>query len=64
MYVSGIELANGYHELLDAEELIRRNRETNRLRTAEGKPMLPEQSRLLAAMRIGPAARSRRGLGL
>lgn len=53
LYMAGIELANGYHELLDAEELRRRNRETNRLRSAEGKPMLPEQSRLLIAMESG-----------
>jgi lysyl-tRNA synthetase class 2 len=53
LYVSGVELANGYHELIDAEELLRRNRETNRIRIAEGKTMLPEQSRLLAAMRSG-----------
>ncbi len=53
LYVSGIELANGYNELLDAEELIGRNRETNRLRGLEGKLVLPEQSRFLAAMRSG-----------
>lgn len=53
LYLSGIELANGYQELLDAEELKERNLETNRLRMAEGKPMLPEQSRLLAAMESG-----------
>jgi elongation factor P--(R)-beta-lysine ligase len=53
LYVSGIELANGYNELLDPNELRRRNRENNRLRTAEGKPALPEQSRLLAAMESG-----------
>ncbi|MGD0518856.1 MAG: EF-P lysine aminoacylase EpmA [Thermoguttaceae bacterium] len=53
LYVSGVELANGYHELLDPEELLRRNRETNRLRGLEGKSTLPEQSRLLAAMRSG-----------
>jgi lysyl-tRNA synthetase class 2 len=53
LYVSGIELANGYHELLDPEELRLRNRENNRRRAAEGKPALPEQSRLLAAMESG-----------
>jgi lysyl-tRNA synthetase class 2 len=53
LYVDGIELANGYHELLDAEELLRRNRETNRLRQAEGNTALPEESRLAAAMRSG-----------
>jgi lysyl-tRNA synthetase class 2 len=53
LYVAGLELANGYHELLDAEALRRRNQENNRLRTADGKPTLPEESRLLEAMRQG-----------
>jgi len=53
LYVDGIELANGYHELLDADELRRRTRENNRLRSAEGKTTLPEESRLLAAMEAG-----------
>jgi lysyl-tRNA synthetase class 2 len=53
LYVDGIELANGYHELLDAEELIARQRRTNELRAAEGKPKLPEQNRLIEAMQHG-----------
>jgi elongation factor P--(R)-beta-lysine ligase len=53
LYVSGIELANGYNELLDPKELRRRNRENNLRRTSEGKAALPEQSRLLAAMESG-----------
>jgi elongation factor P--(R)-beta-lysine ligase len=53
LYVSGMELANGYNELVDADELLRRNRETNCLRAAEGNPPLPEQSRMLNAMRSG-----------
>jgi len=53
LYVSGMELANGYHELLDAEELRRRSVESNRLREADGKPPLPEPARLLAAMEAG-----------
>lgn len=53
LYVEGIELANGYHELLDAEELADRNRQNNQARQAAGKPVLPEESRLLAAMRTG-----------
>ena len=53
LYIDGIELANGYHELLDAEELSRRNRHANAARLADGKPPLPEESRLLAAMRSG-----------
>lgn len=53
LYVDGVELANGYHELLDAEALLARNVENNRLREADGKPPLPVESRLLAAMRSG-----------
>lgn len=53
LYVDGIELANGYHELLDAETLAARNAENNRLRVADGKSPLPESSRLLEAMRYG-----------
>ena len=53
LYVDGIELANGYHELLDADELRARNRAVNRLRQADGKPALPETSRLLEAMDRG-----------
>jgi elongation factor P--(R)-beta-lysine ligase len=50
LYVEGIELANGYHELLDPQVLRARNRENNRARVADGKQPLPEESRLLAAM--------------
>jgi lysyl-tRNA synthetase class 2 len=53
LFASGIELANGYHELVDPAELRRRNKETNTLRIADGKRPLPEQSRLLAAMESG-----------
>jgi len=53
LFVSGIELANGYHELLDPAELRRRNARANAQRQADGKPPLPEQSRLLAAMQSG-----------
>ncbi len=53
LYVDGIELANGYHELLDADELLRRNNLNNDLRQADGKPALPTDSRLLTAMARG-----------
>ncbi len=53
LYVGGWELANGYHELLDAAELRRRNARANELRRADGKAALPEDSRLLAAMERG-----------
>ncbi len=50
LYVRSIELANGYHELVDPGVMRRRNREAALQRAAEGKPPLPEESRLLAAM--------------
>ena len=48
-----MELANGYHELLDAQELRDRNRDTNKQRLADGNDRLPEESRLLDAMDSG-----------
>jgi lysyl-tRNA synthetase class 2 len=53
IYVEGVELANGYHELLDAEELSSRNSINNQQRVKDGSPLLPEESRLLEAMRHG-----------
>jgi lysyl-tRNA synthetase class 2 len=53
LYVSGWELANGYHELLDAGELRRRNVRANELRRGDGKAALCGESRLLAAMEHG-----------
>lgn len=53
LYVRGIELANGYHELLDPAVLRERNRTNNQLRQADGKPRLPEESRLLGVMDHG-----------
>jgi len=64
LFVRGVELANGYHELLDAEELRQRNRQANDDRAGEGKPRLPEESRLLAAMDSGLPACSGTALGL
>jgi elongation factor P--(R)-beta-lysine ligase len=53
LYVSGVELANGYHELLEAGELRRRSAAVNAQRISDGKPPLPESNRLLAAMEAG-----------
>ena len=53
LYVAGMELANGYHELLDPAELRARNAQVNAQRKAEGKAVLPAENRLLAAMRSG-----------
>ena len=53
LYVNGIELANGYHELLDSVVLRQRNRDNNAVRAADGRYTLPEESRLLSAMDLG-----------
>jgi lysyl-tRNA synthetase class 2 len=53
LFVNGVELANGYHELLDPAVLQRRNSTNNQLRLADGKSALPESSRLLSAMEYG-----------
>ena len=64
LFVDGIELANGYHELLDAEVLRERNATVNDQRVADGKTRLPEDSRLLAAMDHGLPACAGTALGL
>ncbi len=56
LYVDGVELANGYHELLDVDELLRRNELVNQQRLADGNSALPVESRLLDAMRAGMPA--------
>jgi lysyl-tRNA synthetase class 2 len=53
LYVHGIELANGYHELVDPEALRARIRANNAARQSDGKAPLPEENRLLAAMQHG-----------
>ncbi|MEZ6137648.1 MAG: EF-P lysine aminoacylase EpmA [Pirellulaceae bacterium] len=63
LYMGGIELANGYHELLDAGELARRNTQVALERRGDGKPPLPTSSHLEAAMRVGLPACSGCALG-
>jgi lysyl-tRNA synthetase class 2 len=53
LYVTGIELANGYHELRDAAELRARIARANQERLADGKPALPAENRLLSALEAG-----------
>jgi lysyl-tRNA synthetase class 2 len=64
LFVQGIELANGYHELLDPHVLAARNRLTNETRLASGLRALPDNDRLLAAMRHGIPACSGVALGM
>ncbi len=53
LVVNGLELANGYHELTDAEELRGRMRCDNQHRQGLGKPAVEPDQCLLAAMRHG-----------
>ena len=53
LYVGGLELANGYDELLDANELQQRFEEDNQQRCRQGKAEMPIDKNLLAAMDHG-----------
>jgi lysyl-tRNA synthetase class 2 len=64
LYFKGIELANGYHELTDANEFRRRIEETNRQRVNAGKPQLPSTNRLIGAMEFGLPQMTGVALGL
>ena len=53
LFLNGIEIANGYNELLDADELRHRFKKTQRNRIFDGQASLPVESRLLTAMETG-----------
>ena len=53
LVVDGVEVANGYHELRDADELESRMGADNRRRRAVGRPEVAADQRLLAAQRQG-----------
>jgi lysyl-tRNA synthetase class 2 len=53
LYISGVEICNGYQELTDADELRRRISAQSALRRRDGNRPLPAQSRLLDAMEAG-----------
>lgn len=53
LFAEGLELANGYLELLDAAVLRDRMKSANAWRLRDGKSALPESNRLLAAMEAG-----------
>jgi elongation factor P--(R)-beta-lysine ligase len=50
LYIRGLELCNGYHELADAQEQRRRIRDENRRRVALGKVPYPVDEDFLAAL--------------
>lgn len=52
-FIGPLELANGFHELADANEQERRFRRDNRARAEAGLPRMPVDERLLDALRAG-----------
>jgi lysyl-tRNA synthetase class 2 len=53
LYLNGLELANGFHELADAAEQRRRFEEDNAARQRAGLPVMPLDEALLAALEAG-----------
>ena len=64
VYADGLELGNGYLELLDTDELRRRQQHDLARRREKGLPQLPADHNLLAAMDHGLPACSGVALGL
>lgn len=64
LYDRGVELANGYEELLDADELVARAGLNNRRRVQGGREPLPVETKLVQAMRQGLPPCSGVALGL
>ncbi|PHQ34848.1 EF-P lysine aminoacylase EpmA [Rhodopirellula bahusiensis] len=64
LFYRGVELANGYDELLDAEELKKRYEHNNQIRISHGRPALTVETTLLQAMRRGLPACSGVALGV
>lgn len=64
LYAGGMELANGYDELLDGQELRQRFENDNQQRHSQGKPEMPIDENLLTAMAHGLAECSGVALGL
>jgi len=64
LFASGVELANGYDELLDPDELVQRFEANNRVRAASGREVLPMPARFLESMRRGLPACSGVALGV
>ena len=53
LYIEGVELANGYHELIDASEQRVRFEQANEARVASGRSSLPLDTDLLEALESG-----------
>ncbi|WP_386687679.1 elongation factor P--(R)-beta-lysine ligase [Lonepinella sp. MS14437] len=63
-YYKGLELANGFHELIDAHEQMNRFEQDNHLRQKLGLPTRSIDTRLLAALQAGMPNTSGVALGV
>jgi lysyl-tRNA synthetase class 2 len=64
VFAEGLELANGYHELIDPEEQRRRFENDLEMRRRAGLPEVPVDERLLAALEHGLPKSSGVALGV
>lgn len=64
LYINGLELANGYHELQDADEQERRFNADNAQRARLGLPHVEQDKALIQALRAGMPACAGVALGL
>lgn len=64
VYVKGIELANGFHELLDAGEQRKRFEDNNKIREAQNQKIIPIDEQLLGALEHGLPACAGVALGV
>lgn len=64
LYLSGVEIANGFHELVDAVEQRQRFLGDNQRRQTMGLPTVPPDENLLAALEAGMPASAGVALGV
>jgi lysyl-tRNA synthetase class 2 len=64
LYIQGMELANGYFELTDADEQTKRFAQDNLERSQLDLPTIPSDEHLIAAMKHGLPACSGVAVGL
>jgi lysyl-tRNA synthetase class 2 len=64
LYLRGMEIANGFHELTDGEEQQRRFEDDNRRRLADGEPQVAMDRHLLEALKQGMPASAGVALGV
>jgi len=53
LYLNGVELANGFHELAEADEQAHRFAQDNRVRQMAGQAVMPVDRHLVAALGHG-----------